>query len=132
MENERISGTYKMRNISSVVLSKYQDTHKYQDLGNGIYKDLENKRFVITLRFELEQNDDSQYPLEDILDKYYVNCTSHIVHEEIKGVSILETEIEDGNDNNFESLATIQKIASLVGKRIYLKEDGQYLRLTIE
>lgn len=121
-----------MKNISSIALSKYQDIQKYQNLGNGIYKDLENKRFVITLCFELDENDNFQYPLEDVLDEYYVNCTDHIVEKEEKGVRILETEIEDGNDENFESLEIIEKIASLVGKRIYNKEDGDYVELVIE
>jgi len=133
-----MKGGKAMKNIISVDLEKYRDSGKYQSEGNGIYKDLENKRYVITLRFELEKGDDSrqaddfQYPLEDILDKYYVNCTEHIVEEEIDGVEFLEVEIEDGNDEDFESLDVIKKIADLVGKRVYNKIVDGYLELTIE
>ncbi|MBL1227103.1 hypothetical protein [Enterococcus sp. BWR-S5] len=70
-----------MKNIKQVILDRYQDKQNYEEIGNGIFKDLKNKRYVITLKFELEADEDSQYPLEDILDKYYVNCTSHIVED---------------------------------------------------
>ena len=113
-----------MKNITSVVLSKYQDNQKYQGVENGIYKDLINKRYVITLRFELEENENSQYPLEDILNKYYLNCTDHIKFDD--DANVLEAEVEDGNDDDFESLEVIKKIAALVDKRVYNREynDG--------
>lgn len=117
-----------MKNIETVILDKYQNKKNYEELENGIYKDLKNKRYVITLRFELENNENSQYPLEDILDKYYVNCTSHIDEDG----NCMEVEIEDGNDDNFESLDTIKEIASLVGKKIYNKEEDGYMKLVIE
>ena len=41
-------------------------------------------------------------------------------------------EIEDGNDDNFDSLKTIQEIAGLMGKRVYNQEEGEYLILKIE
>ena len=120
----------KVKNITSVVLDKYHNNLKYQNLGNDIFKDLENKRYVVTLRFELEENEDSQYPLEDILDKYLVNCTNHIFMDENAG--ILEVEIEDGNDEDFESLKTIEQVITLIGKRVYNKEDGENVTLVIE
>lgn len=117
-----------MKNIEPVILDKYQDKQNYEEIGNGLFKDLINKRYVITLKFELETDEDSQYPLEDILDKYYVNCTSHIVED---GKN-MEVEIEDGNDSSYESLETMREIASLVGKRVYNKEDKGYIKLFIE
>ncbi|WP_086443700.1 hypothetical protein [Candidatus Enterococcus lemimoniae] len=117
-----------MKNIKTVILDKYRNKQNYEELENGIYKDLKNKRYVITLRFEIENNENSQYPLEDILDKYYVNCTSHIVEDG----NYLEVELEDGNDDNFESFDTIKEIASLEGKRVYNKEDDGYIKLVIE
>ncbi|KAF1299350.1 hypothetical protein BAU15_01510 [Enterococcus sp. JM4C] len=117
-----------MKNIEAVILDKYQDEQDYEALENGIYKDLKNNRYVITLSFELEANENSQYPLEDILDRYYLNCTSHVVEED----NCMEVEIEDGNDDNFESLDTIEAIASLVGKRVYAEDDGGEVELVIE
>ena len=121
-----------MKNIVSVNIAKYQDIKRYQNVENGIFKDLKNKRYVITLRFELEENDNSQYPLEDILDRYLVNCTDHIVENEENGVNMLEVEIEDGNDKNYTSLNDIKQIASLVGKRVYNKEVDGRIELLIE
>ena len=121
-----------MKSIEFAILSKYQDARKYQSIGDGVYQDLENKRYVISLRFELEEGDSTQYPLEDVLDKYYVNCTDHIVEREENSKRILEVEIEDGNDENYESLDTIKEIASFVGKRIYNKKVDGYIELMIE
>ena len=123
-----------MKNITSVELEKYKDAKKYQSEGNGIFKDLENKRYVITLRFELEDGDDSQYPLDDILGKYFVNCTDHIVVEEgdDNSADYLEVEIEDGNNDAFSSLDDIKKIADLIGKRVYNREDDDGITLVIE
>jgi hypothetical protein len=122
-----------MKNITSAELEKYKNTKKFQSEGNGIFKDLENKRFVITLRFELEDGEDTQYPLGDILDKYYVNCTDHIEEDDDNGTTYLEVEIEDGNDDDFSSLDTIKKIADLVGKRVYnRKSDSGGIALVIE
>lgn len=117
-----------MKNIKSIILEKYRNEQKYEAIENDIYKDLKNKRYAITLRFDLEEHEDSQYPLEDILDRYYVNCTSHI----IANGKTMEVEFEDGNDDNFESLNAIKEIASLVGKRIYSREQAGYLELVIK
>jgi len=121
-----------MKNITTVELDKYRDATKYQAAENGIFKDLENRRYVVTLRFELEENEDTQYPLEDILDKWLVNCTDYMIEEECNGARFLEVEIEDGNDKEYGSLGTIREIAALVGKRVYNKEDGDSIELVIE
>lgn len=110
------------------MLNKYTNKQNYESLDNGIYQDFKNKRYVITLNFELEENEDSQYPLEDILEKYFVNTTSHLV---VEGRH-LEVEIEDSNDQNFESLDVIKEVASLVGKQVYNKEEDGYIKLVIE
>ncbi|MBP2097997.1 hypothetical protein [Enterococcus rivorum] len=116
-----------MKNIQSIALEKYSSKKLYEEVENGIYKDLKNKRYVTTLRFELEENENFQYPLEDILDKFYVNCTEHMVEEGNE----VEVELEDGNDDNFESLDTIKEIVALVGKRVFNEKQNGVLKLVI-
>jgi len=103
---------------------------KYIEKGGFYNKDLRNRRYVVALRFELEENEDSQYPLEDLLDKYCLNCTDHIEFDD--GANVLEVEIEDGNDSGFESLEAVKQIAALVGKRVYNVDDGKCLKTAIE
>ncbi|BDH66518.1 hypothetical protein MTP05_27030 (plasmid) [Enterococcus sp. PLM3] len=119
-----------MKIVNTVFLDKHKDRKTYQEVEKVIFKDLLNKRYVVTLFVELEENEDFQYPLEGILDKYYANCTDHII--ENKHNRSMEVGIEDGNDNNFESLETIREIANLVGKRAYNQEEGEYIILKIE
>lgn len=119
-----------MKIVSTVVMDKYKNSESYKAIGNGVFKDLINKRYVVTLFIELEEGEDFQYPVEDILDRYYVNCTDYIFENEQDRTMVVE--IEDGNDDNFDSLKTIQEIAGLVGKRVYNQEEGEYLILKIE
>lgn len=67
-----------------------------------------------------------QYPLEDILDKFYVaiqdfyedlNCTS----DETCYLEFSASDMED-----------IQKLLRIVNKHVYNKEDGDYVELVIE
>jgi len=114
----------KQQRFAIVELPKYKNEQKYQHIGGGIFEDLENKRYVITLRINLEDGEDSQYPLEDILDEYLVNCTDHFEEGENEdGTLWVEAEIEDGNDENFESLDTIKKIAALAENRVLVKQE---------
>lgn len=41
----------------------------------NICKNLSDEDFRITISWELEKHENSQYPLKDILNKYYVICT---------------------------------------------------------
>ena len=124
-----------MKNITCVELPKYKDGEKYQSMGSGIFKDLINKRYVVTLHFELiiGEEEVSYYPLEDILDKYLVNCADH--YEQLENgpeIMWIEVEIEDSNDEDFNSLDKIKKVADLVGKRVYNREDEDGVALVIE
>jgi len=119
-----------MKNIAVAALSKYKNNQEYESIGSGIHKDLRSKRYVIALRFELEENEDSQYPLEYVLDKYCVNCTDHI--EINYNANVLEVEIEDSNGEDFESLESIKHVAALVGKRVYCREGHDGTALIIE
>ncbi|MFD2388046.1 hypothetical protein [Enterococcus rivorum] len=43
----------------------------------------------------------------------------------------VEVELEDGNDDNFESLDTIKEIVALVGKRVFNEKQNGVLKLVI-
>ena len=74
----------------------------------------------------MENSEDTQYPLEDILDKYLVNCTDVMEEKEEDDKRIFIFEIEGDDEEN------IKAIAGLVGKRVYNYEDGDYIKLGIE
>lgn len=126
-----------MKIIKSLILDKYSNTEKYALIEGGIYKDItggvggsmgitDGPVYCVTLYSELEENEDTRYPLEDILDKYYVNCTD-----------VMEEKVEDGKrififEVEGESLESIKEIASFVGKRVFNYEEGAYIKLGVE
>ena len=127
----------KMKIIKTIKLEKYENKERYTKQDGVIYEDAtggvggrmgitSNPVYCVTLYAELEDEEDTQYPLEDILDKYYVNCTEVMIEKEENGKRIFIFEIE-GKDIN-----AIKSIADLVGKRVYNYEDGDYIRLGIE
>lgn len=117
-----------MKNIKLLKLEK----SSYQEIENGIYKDLndlEETNHRIALSFELEDNENFQYPLEDILDKYFL-YVSDIIKNVTEQNNLLEVELAG-------ELEDIQNIKEILGKRVYnkviLKENGQnYISLVIE
>ena len=64
--------------------------------------------------------------LEDILDKYYVNCTDVMEENEEDGKHIFIFEVEG------DSLESIKEIAGFVGKRAFNYKEGNYIKLGIE
>ena len=126
-----------MKILKSLILEKYSDTEKYTLVEGCIYKDAtggvggamgiaDEPVYCITLYCELEETEDTQYPLEDILDKYLVNCTDVMEEKEEDGKRIFIFEIEG------ESLEGIKEIAGFVGKRAYNYEEDGYIKLAIE
>lgn len=126
-----------MKIIKALVLDKYSDDKRYSQYDEYIFKDLtggiggkmgisSEPSYCITLYAELEEGEDTQYPLEDILDEYLVNCTDVIEEKEEDGKRIYIFEIESEDEE------TIKTIAGLIGKRVYNYEDGDYINLGIE
>lgn len=126
-----------MKIIKALKLDKYDDCERYTQHDGFVYKDAtggvggkmgitSEPVYCVTLYAELEEDEDTQYPLEDILDKYYVNCTEVMEEKEEASKRIYIFEIE-GEDEE-----AIKTIAGLVGKRVYNYEDGNYIKLGIE
>lgn len=91
--------------------------------------------YVTSIMFEQEPEygekkpDDSaisQYPLEDILDKYLVYCLDDYQKENE----------EDSNNSYIEFAADrkkdIVKLHEIIGKHVYNKEDGDRVHLIVE
>ncbi len=127
-----------MKIIKALKLDKYNDSARYTPYEGFIYKDAtggvggnmgitSGSVYCVTLYAELEDDEeDTQYPLEDLLDKYLVNCTEVMEEKEEAGKRIFIFEIE-GTDEN-----SVKQIADLVGKRVYNYQDGEYIKLGIE
>lgn len=127
-----------MKIIKALKLDKYNDQERYTLHSGFVYKDATggvagkmglstNPVYCVTLYAELEDNEeDTQYPLEDILDKYYVNCTDVMEEKEEDGKRIFIFEIEGSDEKS------IMTIADFVGKRVYNYEENGYIKLGIE
>jgi hypothetical protein len=120
-----------MKNIRPIKLKKYANIFKYEKLRDYIYKCRADGSVRITLSCELEDGEDSQYPLEDVLDKFCVNVTDYF--EEDSTTRTISFELEGSDNEDFEeSFANILEISKLVGKRVYNKEDDGSVALLIE
>ncbi|MDE6781075.1 MAG: hypothetical protein K2J40_06420 [Ruminococcus sp.] len=118
-----------------MMLDKYSNTERYTLIEDFIYRDItggvsgtmgitDEPVYCVAFYCELETGE-SQYPLEDILDEYCINCTDVWEKKKIgrKNFCIFEVEGE------YES---IKKVSGLVGKRVWNKKDGIYRHLIIE
>ncbi len=124
-----------VKNIYAYHAEKYS-VSIYSDMGNGIYKG--PKGYVLSLSFQQEPelgegrdaSDISQYPLEDILEKYYVHITDFYPEKNTKGSSTCFLEFCSINIDHLIDLSGI------IGKHVFNKtmtEGGQqYVRLIIE
>lgn len=124
-----------MKQIENYTAEKY-DNGSYKKIDEGIYETNGDGEvlYVTSLSFiqEPQYNEGghagliSQYPLEDILDKYY--CHISDFYEE------LNTEESQICYQEFASLELedIRNLRSIIGKHVYNKEDGKTIKLVIE
>ena len=110
-----------MKNIRVYASSKY-DTPKYQKVAPGIY--LHGRSYVSALCFEQEPKlgegssaaEISQYPLEDLLEKYCVHVSDFYPKLNTKNSRTCYIEFSGNRLDHIESLLTI------VGKHVYNKD----------
>lgn len=116
-----------MKNIQYYNASKYADT-QYEKREHGIFK--MDGEFYVSLSFiqepELDEGSDStyisQYPLEDVLDKFLVYVSDFYDAENEKGQDVCVLEFASSNEEH------IVKLLSIIGKHVYNKivmEDGE-------
>lgn len=118
-----------MKNIKSIILDKY-NTPVYESLDRPIYRNTEENTYVTALSFELEADEDSQYPLEDLLDRFNLYI-SGFINPDVTGSQYLSLEFA-GNPEDLRDF-----LKSVIGKRVYNREvEGEngktYLKLIIE
>ena len=119
-----------MKNITLLKLEKYKNPFCYEKIEEGIYKDLndlDSTNYRIALSFDLEENETFQYPLEDILDKYFLHISNIIKNEteQEHDKDSISIEIELAGE-----LEDVQNVKKILGKRVYnqisSKENGQH------
>lgn len=121
-----------MINIQPLILDKYKNEEKYVLIEGNIYRDLTdpgilNHRAAMTM--QLEETEDSQYPLDDILTKYSLYVSDFV--DDDTSLRILNIELAGA----LEDLRIA--ISSITGKRVFnqdfVGEDGRArVRLVIE
>ena len=133
-----------MKNIEFYEPKKYEDSSKYEKVAEHIYRTedtfLGGDMYVTSLKFEQEPefhegdspSNISQYPLEDILDKYLVAISDFYDEENRNSVAECYQEFS-GSD-----LENVKQLTEIVGTHVYEKEyldeeDGEtYLMMVIE
>lgn len=124
-----------MKQIANYNAKKYEDS-KYTQVEEEIYKTemYGDVYYVSSLSFvqEPEWKEGmnakciSQYPLEDILDKFccHVSDFYEELNTEESQICYLEFAGMDLED--------IKELRSIIGKHVYNKPNGQYVKLVIE
>ena len=113
-----------MSNITLETCEKYSNQENYKLIENGIYKDLkveDDANCRMTISYELDSGD-SQYPLEDVLDKFYLHVSDFLESENDSDSNKVKQELGGTLDD-------IKSAQEIIGKKIYnqdlLDEDGQ-------
>lgn len=133
-DNQELRMEYNiMKNISFKKCKKYENPNFYELIENGIYKDLideDDTKYRMTISYELESDyTNNQYPLEDILDKYYLFVSDFLESENDNKPN--EFKLELGGDLN-----NLKKAKEIIGKKIFnsdfLSEGKIRVKLMIE
>lgn len=124
-----------MKQIENYKANKYS-SDMYSEIENEVYEVKEDGEslYVTSLSFvqESEYNeganssDISQYPLEDVLDKFY--CHISDFYEELNSVDSQKCYQEFASPD----LEDIRNLRSIIGKHVYNKEIEGYIELIIE
>lgn len=119
-----------MKNIHPIIPEKYQDP-VYKSVGNNIFENTAENIFVCTLHFDLEEGDNSQYPLEDVLEEFCLYISDFFNNDFFNQSGSMVVELAGEHDDLQKAVQTI------IGKRVYNTEyegkDGRiYVKLVIE
>ena len=105
-----------MKDIRIIEQKKYVGVYHYQFIETGIYRDLsdhDDTCFRMTISFELEEGESTQYPLEDLLDEYYLHVSDFIASDENTYSIELAGELDDIKDAKSLLLKTSQYPSTL-------------------
>ena len=124
-----------MKDIQPYHAPKY-DREPYQFISDNIYQsgDEYYSSYSFVQEPELGEGTDaamiSQYPLEDLLEEYYVYVTDFYDDLNVSGETICRLEFASPD------VADLEKLREIVGKHVYnraVEKDGQgYVLLVVE
>lgn len=144
-----------MKNIKNYSTEKYKNNEIYTFVEDGIYlfkntydsikegmyvygnmqtSNVEPDYYVTSLSFEQEpflgegksSQEISQYPLEDILDRFYVHISDFYKKNNEESTSLCYLEFAS------EDIESIKKLRSIINKQVYNKEENACIALIIE
>lgn len=121
-----------MKDIKSFNAPKYSSAD-YAPVEDGIFKNADGD-FVTSLSFVQEPElgegtnaaEISQYPLEDILDKFGCWVSDFYNDLNTENSTVCYREFASGTAEELKDLRTI------IGRRVYLKKEGNSIKLCIE
>lgn len=117
-----------MKIIKAIENEKYNNAIRFIRYDGAIFEGLNEwneTAFFVTIYSELEDNENTQYPLDDIMDDYRVTCRC-VEEKEVDNKKILIFEAES------EEIENIRLLIQLVGKRVYNSYNGDFRELIIE
>ncbi len=117
-----------MRILKTIENEKYNNVVKFVRYDGDIFEGLNewnDRAFFVTVYCKLEKGDDVDTLLDLIMDEYDVTCRC-IEEKKEKRTKILIFEVES------EEIEDIRFFMSLIGKRVYNCDDGEYITLGIE
>lgn len=124
-----------MKNIKFYKTNEYEKS-KYEQVSKNVFK--KGNEYITSLSFEQESKygegerpeEISQYPLEDILDKYRVRVSNFYNALNKKSSNICYLEFASKNVEN------IKNLLGIVGKHVYNKKvekgGNTYIELVVE
>ena len=139
-----------MKKINNYKSEKYNNSDIYEEVEQGIYLNKNEKIYVTSLSFvqetkylegikaeELSEYSKkeiketmtyciSQYPLEDILDKF--SCYVSDFYEQLNSFKSKISYLEFASPN----LQNIQNLRQIIGKHVFIKRNGDYSELIIK
>ena len=125
-----------MKQIENYASAKYS-SEGYEEVEQNIFKTLDeddDELFVTSLSFVQEPElgegsspaEISDYPLEDVLDRFY--CHVSDFYTEINAQSEQICYLEFGSPE----LADVVSLRSIIGKHVYNQKEGDNVSLVIE
>ncbi len=110
-----------MKNIANYEAEKYKIDKKYKLVEDGIY--FINDGYVTSLVFEQERelgegekpSSISQYPLEDVLDKYVVYVSDFYEELNAKSEKLCFLEFTSDSGSNDD----VKRLREIIGKHVY-------------
>lgn len=121
-----------MTNISLYTSPKHENKEIYEFVENGIYLDMNDEddagyRMCISYKLEDTPDNNNQYPLEDILDKYSLYVSDFLESENDLNSVVFKLELGGELDD-------IKKAQEILSKKVYnqdvLDNEGE-VRVTL-